>query len=339
MRDRLQLGLFLLAACRPAVASDAPPVVAGGWAGLSDMAGSFDSAPTAAAVVAAVERAMAPPAPPAPPPPCPPEMAQLGRFCIDRYEGHLVTLGPTGELVVHPHTTRPPAGEYFAARSAAGVMPQGYISRDEATLACHNAGKRLCSWLEWRRACQGPSWRRYPYAGGARRGVCNVGKDHLLHRFFEGERLTYDEHFNSPRLNAEPGFLAAAGAHAECVSPEGVADLVGNLHEWVSTTVTDDFVERMEAEPVERIDQPWRVGNGMFLGGFFSTVDQHGPGCFYTTIAHEPSYHDYSTGFRCCSDARREPTNKPGATKKSAATKKPGATKTPRAAKDVPQGG
>jgi hypothetical protein len=39
------------------------------------------------------------------------------------------------------------------------------------------------------------------------------------------------------------------------------------------------------------------------MGGFYSTTDQHGAGCAYTTIAHEPSYHDYSTGFRCCADA------------------------------------
>ena len=39
------------------------------------------------------------------------------------------------------------------------------------------------------------------------------------------------------------------------------------------------------------------------MGGFYSTANQHGAGCYYTTIAHEPSYHDYSTGFRCCMDA------------------------------------
>jgi hypothetical protein len=39
------------------------------------------------------------------------------------------------------------------------------------------------------------------------------------------------------------------------------------------------------------------------MGGFFSTHEQLGPGCKYVTYAHEPSYHDYSTGFRCCADA------------------------------------
>ena len=88
--------------------------------------------------------------------------------------------------------------------------------------------------------------------------------------------------------------------------------MVGNLHEWVKDTVTDELVEQMEAESVERRKQPWRSGNGVFLGGFFSTSAEHGPGCTFTTIAHEPAYHDYSIGFRCCKAAEGQP----GATKK-----------------------
>ena len=58
---------------------------------------------------------------------------------------------------------------------------------------------------------------------------------------------------------------------------------------------------------LRRMPQPYRLGDGMLLGGFFSTGHQHGPGCYYTTVAHLPSYHDYSTGFRCCADASETP--------------------------------
>ena len=86
--------------------------------------------------------------------------------------------------------------------------------------------------------------------------------------------------------------------------------MIGNLHEWVSDTITDDFVTALEAEGVERRKQPWREGNGVFMGGFFSTGSEHGPGCKFTTIAHEPTYHDYSIGFRCCVSLPAPPRNK-----------------------------
>jgi len=71
--------------------------------------------------------------------------------------------------------------------------------------------------------------------------------------------------------------------------------------------VVDELVTKMEDENISRHKQPWREGNGVFMGGFFSTNGELGPGCKYTTIAHEPAYHDYSTGFRCCATAKGPP--------------------------------
>ena len=80
-----------------------------------------------------------------------------------------------------------------------------------------------------------------------------------------------------------PGGLAHTGAFKRCVSPDGVYDMVGNLHEWVD-------------------DGPDVNGHGRFRGGCYGDAENNGHGCFYVTSAHEPTYHDYSTGFRCCSD-------------------------------------
>jgi formylglycine-generating enzyme required for sulfatase activity len=206
--------------------------------------------------------------------------------------------------VVHPHTERPKESRHYVARSEAGSYPQGYISRVEAAQACANAGKRLCTFREWRRACQGSKGARYPYGFRAENGRCNVGKPHLLPKLFGSDsRLWKYEQFNSPALLAEPGHLARAGAYERCVGESGVYDLRGNLHEWVAGTVTDELMATLEKDDVERDKQPWTVGNGIFVGGFFSTTNEHGPGCLFTTVAHEPRYHDYSTGFRCCQDA------------------------------------
>ena len=60
-------------------------------------------------------------------------MASIGQFCIDRYEAHLVTRGPSGELTPHPYYQRPEEGVAYEARSDAGVFPQGYVNRIESS--------------------------------------------------------------------------------------------------------------------------------------------------------------------------------------------------------------
>ncbi|MGK3999167.1 SUMF1/EgtB/PvdO family nonheme iron enzyme [Sorangium sp. So ce1024] len=234
---------------------------------------------------------------------CPADMVLVGGFCIDRYEAHLVVDAGGGQLAVHPHYQRPEPGVRYLARNEAGVFPQAYISRVEAKAACVASGKRLCTRREWQRACRGDGVHRYPYGPRGERGRCNTGKPHLLRELFGDHPpggWSYERHFNSPDLNQKPGFLARSGDHAGCASELGVHDMVGNLHEWVSDMVDHDLVQRMRTEGVERRDQPWQHGNGVFMGGFFSTTSELGPGCYFTTIAHEPAYHDYSTGFRCC---------------------------------------
>lgn len=244
--------------------------------------------------------------------PCPPEMALIERrdhpLCVDRFEASLREVGAEGALAstLHPYFERPASARRYAAVSVGAVFPQAYISRDEASAACANVGKRLCTRAEWQRACRGGGVRVYPYGDHRVDGACNSGKPPLLPRMFpeRGYHYAYDAHFNAPELAREPGFLARTGELAACTSELGVHDMVGNLHEWVSDGVGQAFLESFEAEG-KRQWQPARVGNGMFLGGFFSTQSEHGAGCNFTTIAHEPAYHDYSTGFRCCRDAAR----------------------------------
>jgi hypothetical protein len=88
---------------------------------------------------------------------------------------------------------------------------------------------------------------------------------------------------NDPGLGQVEGALSKTGEHAECVNGFGVFDMVGNLHEWVAT-------------------DPAAV-HGTFAGGYYLDTSLNGDGCNYRTVAHAHDYHDYSTGFRCCSGA------------------------------------
>ena len=105
-----------------------------------------------------------------------------------------------------------------------------------------------------------------------------------MRRIFGMGDVFHETQMNDPRLNQLPGTLARAGAHARCRNRYGVFDIVGNLHEWVEATT--------------------RGGHGVFRGGYYVDVHVNGSGCDYATRAHNPSYHDYSIGFRCCADLR-----------------------------------
>jgi sulfatase modifying factor 1 len=311
---------FLLAGCNVSGESPAPEET-GAPVEAAQLAPPMPSASqTAVAVGASASAPAAAPASasasgsaPAEPPPCPEGMALVGRFCVDKFEAGLELVGADGERTPHPHYERPQKGVVYAAVSKQGIFPQAYISRVEAKAACEAAGKRLCSRAEWQRACKGKGHMRYPYGHTRSKGKCSSGKLHLLREKFGDHPKggwKYDEHFNSPDLNREPGYLARTGEYEGCISELGVADMVGNLHEWVSDTVDQTFMDDLEKEDVDRQYQPWREGNGIFMGGFYSTTSEHGPGCSFTTVAHEPTYHDYSTGFRCCKKADLPPPEK-----------------------------
>jgi formylglycine-generating enzyme len=276
-------------------------VVACATLGLSRQHRPAAHAAPAATVPQAVAAASA--APPSPSQPCPAEMALAGRVCMDRYEAHLLIRGSDGALVPHPPYTAPTEG-WFVAAADVGVKPQAYVNQLQAASACEHAGKRLCSVVEWYGACTGEAGTTYPYGAHYEAGRCNVGKPHLLSLVHGSnpQGWRYSD-FNDPALSAKVGFLGLTGEYAGCAGPNGVHDLVGNLHEWVADRVDQTLARKLPLPAIVARRIGRRSGNGIFMGGFYSTRNEHGAGCKFVTAAHEPRYHDYSTGFRCCRDA------------------------------------
>ena len=212
---------------------------------------------------------------------CPEGMALVeDRFCIDRWEASLAEIAPQGQVPFSPYTT--PQGRSVRALSLEGVVPQGYVSRDQAARACAASGKRLCLEGEWETACRGDSPHAFPYGDSRERGACNdSGISPLRALYRDSPDMYYPGPMNDPRLNQLPQTVAKTGAFAKCTNAFGVYDMVGNLHEWV-----------MSPRPT-------------FRGGYYLDTHINGDGCAYRTTAHAADYHDYSTGFRCCADARK----------------------------------
>jgi hypothetical protein len=190
-------------------------------------------------------------------------------YCVDMFEGALeLDDGSSWSPYFNP------GSRSVRARSLRGAVPQGYISGAQAAAACANAGKRLCTDDEWRRACRGPDGLTYPYGNTREVGVCNDHRDvHPAVELFGSVTM-----LGSPCINELHDTVDTTGSRTGCVTAEGAYDMMGNLHEWT-------------ADPA-----------GTFRGGYYVDTVINGPGCLYTTTAHDMSYWDYSTGFRCCSD-------------------------------------
>ncbi len=85
--------------------------------------------------------------------------------------------------------------------------PMTNVSRDDAEKLCAARGRRLCTELEWERACKGPSNNTYPYGNSYKPKVCD-GSSALLRN---------------------------AGAYDSCASQFGVKAMFGAVWEWTSS--------------------------------------------------------------------------------------------------------
>ncbi|NUO50372.1 MAG: SUMF1/EgtB/PvdO family nonheme iron enzyme [Polyangiaceae bacterium] len=247
---------------------------------------------------------------------CPGEMVLAGEVCVDRFESTLVDR-TTGHYLSPDYPPSPNAlsgafGDWLTRRerqgdviaralplpavgswqlgampalvavAREGVRPSGYVSGALARESCDSAGKRLCTLDEWRRACRGEANTLFPYGTSYKDRVCNVNLP--AHPAAELHQNASIGHLD-PRLNrvetADGPLLRTTGATSSCASRWGddaIYDMVGNIDEWVDEK------------------------GGAFAGGFYSRSTTNG--CESLVTAHPTAYADYSTGVRCCKDAR-----------------------------------
>lgn len=96
----------------------------------------------------------------------------------------------------------------FAFPNEEGAIPQTNVTRDEARASCEKIGKRLCSELEWERACKGPNNQIYEYGNRHQPAICRTG------------------------AAARP---LPSGYQYSCRSDFGVHDMHGAIWEWTDS--------------------------------------------------------------------------------------------------------
>jgi sulfatase modifying factor 1 len=96
----------------------------------------------------------------------------------------------------------------FAFPNEEGAIPLTGVEQAAAARLCHEQDKRLCSELEWERACKGPQQLIYEYGDRYTAERCGTG--------------------TKPRV-------VPAGLRVGCVSGFGVQDLHGGAWEWTDS--------------------------------------------------------------------------------------------------------
>lgn len=199
-------------------------------------------------------------------PPCPPDMVGVpgGRSCIDRYEWpNKAGQAPAVGLSGLPEFADVEAGRTMDAESL-----------------CASVGKRVCGLTEWNASCRGPERSRYPFgeslpdprATTADNAPCNYAQTYTK----PDEKKVY---LRDPAEMTRLDRRDPSGARG-CVSASGAEDMMGNVEEWVRCS--------------EKISP-----SGWCLAGRFWSEPRS---CGRVVAHHDPRWHFYETGTRCCKD-------------------------------------
>jgi len=106
---------------------------------------------------------------------------------------------------VYPHPNR------------VGARPTAYVSWHEGRALCAERGKRLCTEVEWERACRGPDETHYVYGDEPEPGRCH---------------LRMPVHPASKRVRI--------GEYDRCCGGFGACEMGSNVSEWTATTLGPD---------------------------------------------------------------------------------------------------
>jgi len=237
---------------------------------------------------------------------------KLNGYCIDKYEASVWNSDGTWNSESNTSTWNAAADTDAAlaagayANSSEGKYPWVYIDQTEARTACANypgGNKYLCTDEQWL-------------------GAANI-KGQIYNLPLELTDCTVNEGTDCDWADSPGGGDACmTGNKADCVSSEGVYDMVGNVWEW--TNITMDVINPLGNSTTGTGTVGWYYfngtgwgvatakygndgvyfpktipGNAVRRGGSWSYGPDAGPFCARLSSAPTSTYH--GIGFRCCS--------------------------------------
>jgi hypothetical protein len=182
------------------------------------------------------------------------------RYCIDKYE--------------YPNKK--------------GERPLVNMNFPEAQRMCAAQGKRVCTETEWTMACEGPSYKPYPYGYVRDPTKCRGDRPYR----FPNVKKTFSKDKAEARAELERLWDGVtSGSQPECVSDYGVFDMPGNADELASSET-----------PAPRSEFDNVTTGGPWLDGVRNQ-------CRPKIYTHNEGFAYYYLSFRCCAEPDGSPTD------------------------------
>jgi formylglycine-generating enzyme required for sulfatase activity len=207
----------------------------------------------------------------------PAHRVRVNAFRIDRYETtnamYVEFVRATSRAVPHHWI----GGTYPEAKADHPVV---YVDWYDAEAFCRWAGKRLPIEAEWERAARGTDGRRFPWGDAWQPTNANTPQYWLTRH--------------------EPGDTMPVGSFPQSRSPEGLADMAGNVYEWVA-----DWYQPYPGNITPNIH--YGTKNKVLRGGSWYDCLSYGCGLsspVYNRSRFAPAIKNKGFGFRCAQDVK-----------------------------------
>ena len=192
------------------------------------------------------------------------------RFCIDTYE--------------YPNRK--------------GERPRVMFKFGQAQHLCAAEGKRVCTETEWTTACEGPSYKPYPYGYARDPSICNGDRPYVEPKVVARDPrglpifafAAKDDAVAKPELERLWQGVES-GTQPKCVSDYGVWDMPGNADELASSETP---------EPTSKFDNV--TTGGPWLYGVRNQ-------CRPKIYTHDEGFAYYYLSTRCCAEPDGVPTD------------------------------
>ena len=205
-------------------------------------------------------------------------LVYLDAFYMDKYEvtnEDYATCVNAGKCRAPQSESSLTRSEYYKSVTFA-KFPVVNITWQDASDYCAFVEKRLPTEAEWERAARGTSDdRRYPWGSSSPKAV-------------------------NLNISLIPGDTERTGIYAAGVSPYGVADMLGNVSEWVSDWYDPDWYDKSEQEnPTGPLSGSEKVVRGSSFQTGLSEIH------VAMRSGEFPQTYSPSIGFRCAMDIRK----------------------------------